>query len=204
MATFVGCAWWLYFSYRRVFGRFVVGVVLASVILLAYFPKYIDSLNRIYVQKGTHYVLQSRGRLMEESWNAAMESPIIGVGFGVSKGYSEDWDFGFESAGMGREKMNSLLAAVEEVGIIGAALLLFPIVWIFIAASRRLLLIRKFHPSAEEFWTILTLSACLLGGLANSLSEAWLTAAGFYSAIMFWLIFGVLTARLTIPFRAPE
>jgi O-antigen ligase len=202
VATFVACAWWLYFSYRKVFGRFVVVAVLATVILLAYFPAYVESMNRVYVQKGSHYILQSRGKLLEESWAAAMESPIIGVGFGVSKGYSEDWEFGFESGGMGREKMNSFLAAIEEVGIIGAAFLVFPIAWVFVASARRLLLLRKFHPPAQEFWTVLTLSACLIGGLTNSLSEAWLTAAGFFSAIMFWLIFGVLAARLTIPFRA--
>ena len=204
VATFVACAWWLYFSYRKVFGRFVVVALLAAVILLAYFPAYVESMNRVYVQKGSHYILQSRGKLLEESWAAAMESPIIGVGFGVSKGYSEDWEFGFESGGMGREKMNSFLAAIEEVGIIGAAFLGFPIAWVFVASARRLLLLRKFHPPAQEFWTVLTLSACFIGGLTNSLSEAWLTAAGFFSAIMFWLIFGVLAARLTIPFRAPR
>ena len=204
VATFVACAWWLYFSYRKVFGRFVVVALLATVILLAYFPAYVESMNRVYVQKGSHYILQSRGKLLEESWAAAMESPIIGVGFGVSKGYSEDWEFGFESGGMGREKMNSFLAAIEEVGIIGAAFLVFPIAWVFVASARRLWFLRKFHPPAQEFWTVLTLSACLIGGLTNSLSEAWLTAAGFFSAIMFWLIFGVLAARLTIPFRAPR
>jgi hypothetical protein len=204
VATFVACAWWLYFSYRKVFGRFVVGALLTGVILLAYFPAYVDSLNRVYVQKGSHYILQSRGKLLQDSWDAAMASPVIGAGFGVSKGYSEDWEFGFESGGMGREKMNSILASIEEVGIVGSVFLVFPLVWVFVAAARRLLLIRRFHPSAEEFWTVLTLSACLFGGFANSLSEAWLTAAGFFSAIMFWLIFGVLAARLTIPFRAPQ
>lgn len=204
VATIAGCAWWLYFSYRKIFGQFIVGVVLAGVILFAYFPAYVDSLNRVYVQKGSTYVLQSRGKLLQDTWDAAMESPVIGVGFGVSKGYSEDWEFGFESGGAGREKMNSVLAAVEEVGIVGSIFLVLPLVWVFATAARRLLLIRRFHPSAEEFWTVLTLSACLFGGFANSLSEAWLTAAGFFSAIMFWLIFGVLAARLTIPFRTAQ
>ncbi len=204
VATIVGCAWWLYFSYRKIFAQFVVGVLLAGVILFAYFPAYVDSLNRVYVQKGGTYVLQSRGKLLQDTWDAAMESPVIGVGFGVAKGYSEDWEFGFGSGGMGREKMNSILASVEEVGIVGSVFLVFPLAWVFVTAARRLLLIRRFHPSAGEFWTVLTLSACLIGGLTNSLSEAWLTAAGFFSAIMFWLIFGVLAARLTIPFQAPQ
>jgi hypothetical protein len=204
IATLVACGWWLYFSYRKVFAWFVVGVLLAGIILFVYFPRYVESLNQVYVQKGGTYVLQSRGRVLEATWEAAMENPVIGVGFGVSKGYSESWEFGYESGGRGREKMNSLVASIEEVGIVGSAFLVFPIVWIFISAARRLLLIRRFHPSAGEFWTVLTLSACLVGGLTNSLSEAWLTAAGFFCAVMFWLIFGILSARLTIPIRVPR
>jgi O-antigen ligase len=200
----VACAWWLYFSYRKVFARFVVGALLTAIILFVYFPAYVESMNRVYVQKGSSYVLRSREKLLEDSWQAAMDSPVIGVGFGVSKGYSEDWEFRFESGGAGREKMNSILATIEEVGIVGATLLLLPLAWVVVTSARRLLLIRRFHPSAPEFWTILTLSACLIGGLTNSLSEAWLTSAGFYSAIMFWLIFGVLAARLTAPFRIPQ
>jgi len=129
---------------------------------------------------------------------------VIGVGFGVSRGFSENWEFGFDTGGAGREKMNSLLASIEEVGIVGTVFLVFPLAWVFVAAARRLLLLRRFHPPAGEFWTVLTLSACLFGGLINAMSEAWLTAAGFFSAIMFWLIFGILAARLTIPFRAPQ
>jgi hypothetical protein len=204
VATFVACAWWLYFSYRKVFWNFVVVALLTGVILFAFFPAYVESLNRVYVQKGSSYVLRSRGKLLEDSWDAAMESPVIGVGFGVSKGYSEDWVFGFESGGAGREKMNSVLATIEEVGIVGATFLLFPLAWVVVTSAGRLMLIRRFLPSVPEFWTVLTLSASLIGGITNSLSEAWLTAAGFYCAIMFWLIFGVLAARLTIPFRVPQ
>ena len=203
IATFVACAWWLYFSSRRVFQGFVVASLLIGIILVAYLPRYVASLNEVYVQKGSSYILQSRAKLLAASWEAAKENPLFGVGFGVSRGFSEDWQFGFETAGATREKMNSFLAAVEEVGIVGCALLAFPLAWVLIASAQRLLLISKFNSSTGEFRTVLTLSASLIGGLTNSMSEAWLTAAGFYSAIMFWLIFGVLSARLTIPFRAP-
>jgi hypothetical protein len=54
---------------------------------------------------------------------------------------------------------------------------------------------------AEEFWVILTLSACLVGGVVDASMEAWLTSVGFFSTILFWLVFGVLAARLTTPIR---
>ncbi len=201
LSTFFACAWWLYFSSRKVFQAFLVSALLTATIMVAYFPRYVESMNQVYVQKGARYMLQSRQKLLEASWDAARENPVFGVGFGTAKGYSEDWQFGFESASAGREKMNSFLASVEEVGIVGTPFLVFPIGWVLLASARRLLMIRKFDPSAGEFWTILTLSACLLGGLANSMAEAWLTSPGFFSAVMFWLIFGILSARLTVPFR---
>jgi hypothetical protein len=130
-----------------------------------------------------------------------MESPLIGVGFGVSKGYSEDWQFAFETGVALREKANSFLALVEEVGLIGAGLLLLPLAWVLVNATRRLMDFRRRHQMGEEFWITLTLSACLVGGMANASVEAWLTSVGFFSAILFWLVFGVLAARLTTPLR---
>ena len=204
VATFLACSWWLFFSYRKIFVLFVGGALLSAVVMWMYFPGYVQSLNQTYVQKGNSYVLLSRAALLQDSWDAAKESPLVGAGFGVTKGYSEDWEFGYETGDAGREKMNSFLALVEEVGIVGATLLVLPIVWVLVRVFRRLMLFRMFHSSTEEFWILLTLSACLVGGLADASGEAWLTAAGFYSAVMFWLVFGVLAARLTVPFRVPQ
>ena len=204
VATFLACSWWFFFSYRKTFVLFVGGSLLSAVVMWTYFPGYVRSLNQTYVNKGDSYLLLSREALLQDSWDAAKESPLVGVGFGVTKNYSEGWEFGYETGDAGREKMNSFLALVEEVGIVGAALLVLPIVWVLVRVFRRLMLFRMSHSSSEEFWILLTLSACLVGGLADASGEAWLTAAGSYSAVMFWLVFGVLAARLTVPFRVPR
>ena len=201
VSTFLGCGWWLYFAHRRAFGLFLGGALIAAVIMGLYFPENVQELHRVYVLKGSSYALKSRGELISTSWEAAKESPLIGVGFGVSKGYSEDWQFAFESGAAGREKANSFLALVEEVGLIGAAFLLLPLGWVLVAAIQRLMLFRRQHQMGEEFWVTLTLSACLVGGLGNAFFEAWLTSVGFFSTILFWLAFGVLAARLTTPLR---
>jgi hypothetical protein len=200
-ATFLACGWWLYFAHRRAFGVFLGGTLVAAVITGLYFPEYVQNLGQVYVYKGDSYVLKSRADLMRTSWEAAQESPLTGVGFGVSKGYSEDWKFAFESGSAVREKGNSYLAMVEEVGLIGAGFVLLPLAWVFVAATRRLMDFRRLHQMEEEFWVTLTLSACLVGGAANASVEAWLTSAGFFSTILFWLVFGVLAARLTTPLR---
>jgi O-antigen ligase len=180
---------------------FLGGSLLTALILGLYFPEYVQTLNQVYVYKGSSYVLKSRDALLRASWEAAKERPLTGVGFGVSKGYSEQWEFDFYSRGAGREKVNSYLALVEEVGLIGAGFLLLPLAWALVAATRRLMDYRRLHQMAEEFWVILTLSACLVGGVANAFAEAWLTSVGFFSTILFWLVFGVLAAHLTAPIR---
>jgi O-antigen ligase len=200
-ATFLACAWWLYFAHRRAFGVFLGGTLIAALITSLYFPEYVQNLGQVYVYKGSSYVLKSRAALFRATWEAAKERPLIGVGFGVSKGYSEQWEFEFRSGLAGREKGNSYLALVEEVGLIGAAFVLFPLGWALAAATRRLMDFRRLHQMGEEFWVILTLSACLVGGVADAFMEAWLTSVGFFSTILFWLVFGVLAAHLTTPMR---
>jgi hypothetical protein len=201
VATFLACGWWLYFAHRRAFGMFLGGALITGVIYGLYFPENVQNLNRVYIYKGSAYVLKSRGDLLSASWEAAKESPLVGVGFGVSKGYSEDWQFAFESGTALREKANSFLALVEEVGLIGSGFLLVPLAWVLFTAIQRLMLFRMRHQMGEEFWVTLTLSACLVGGLGNAFFEAWLTSVGFFSTVLFWLVFGVLAARLTTPLR---
>ena len=199
--TFLACGWWLYFAHRRAFGVFLGGTLLAGLITFLYFPGYVQNLGQVYIYKGGSYVLKSRAVLLRASWEAAKERPLTGGGFGVSKGYSEHWEFAYESAGAGREKVNSYLALVEEVGLIGAGFLLLPLGWALVAAAHRLMDFRRLHQMAEEFWVILTLSACLVGGVVDASMEAWLTSVGFFSTILFWLVFGVLAVRLTTPIR---
>ena len=200
-AAFFACGWWLYFAHRRAFGVFLGGAVVTAVIVGLYFPENVQSASQIYIYKGSSYVLKSRADLLRATWEASKESPLVGVGFGVSKGYSEDWKFAFESGAAGREKGNSFLGLIEEVGLIGSGLVLLPLAWLLVTATQRLMNLRRLHQMGEEFWVILTLSACLVGGLANASMEAWLTSTGFFSTILFWLVFGVLAARLTTPIR---
>jgi O-antigen ligase len=197
--TALACAWWLYFSYRKAFRVFLGCVFVCGVVTWAYFPGYLKSLDEVYVKKGGAYVLESREELWRASWEAAKESPVIGVGFGAARGYSEDWEVGFETGGATREKGNSYLAVIEEVGVIGLGLLLAPVAWALKRAADRLPRLRTCQPPPAEFWSILTLSACVLGGLGNAFSEAWLTSAGFFSAVVLWMAFGVLASRLVAP-----
>jgi len=204
LGTILGCGWWLYFSYRKAFRAFLGGVAVCGVITWAYFPGYLKSLDEVYLRKGGAYVLQSREDLWGASWNAAKDSPVIGVGFGAAKGYSEDWELGFATSGASREKGSSYLALIEEVGVIGFGLLMAPLAWALIGAADRLSRLRTRHPPAAEFWSTLTLSACLVGGLGNAFSEAWLTAAGFFTTVIFWMAFGVLASRLAAPSPGPS
>ena len=85
LGTFCGCAWWLYFASRTAFTWFVTTAFLVGVILVAYSPTYVESLNRTYVEKNGRYILHSRGQLLADTWDAAWENPLTGVGFGTAR-----------------------------------------------------------------------------------------------------------------------
>lgn len=196
VAALLACGWWLYFSYRRIFVLYLVTTLLCGVIIWAYFPSYINTLYETYVQKGQTYILEYREDMLIQSWEAAKENPLLGSGFGVSRSYSEEWRPTFKTGATAREKGNSYLALVEEVGITGAVLLLWPIGWLLWRTMRWITRAQKLGQRTPEYWTTLTLSACIIGGLWDAFFEAWLTAAGFWGTVMFWMAFGVLACRL--------
>ncbi len=202
-STFLAVGWWLFFTSRKTLVWLAAITFVGGIAVATYSPDYVQSLNETYVLKGHSYILESREELFAESWDAARESPVIGVGFGVSRGHSEDWTFGFET-GDTREKGNSYLALVEEVGVVGGAFLVLPFAWVMIASALRIMVLGRLFPSSKQYWEILTLSACLAGGLGDVFFEAWLTAAGFIATVMFWMLFGVLVARLANPIRVTE
>src|SRR5262249_40536412 len=63
----------------------------------------------------------SRRATWEKTYDAAKEGGVLGVGYGVSAGFS-DYSFGLTSNTYGREKGNAQLAIWEETGLVGLAL----------------------------------------------------------------------------------
>ncbi len=196
-AAVLACGWWLLFSSRRAGALIVVGTAVVALVVAAYFPSHFTWAEQEYILKNRDSVLQSRDNLWSKSLASVEENPFGGAGFGVSPSVSQGWPLSPETGKWGREKGNSYLAIAGEVGLVGALLLLLPVAWVLFRATRWLSECRRKREAGAEFWTVLALSSCLIGGLTDVFAEAWLTATGFFCTVMFWIAFGALAAQMT-------
>ena len=141
-------------------------------------------------------LFQSRRTPFEASLAGASTSPVTGNGFGVAVGASQP---SFTLTDIGREKGNALLGTVEEVGVVGAALLFVPLLTVTVRAlslSRR----RRLGPQTRAM--LAGLAAIGVAGLFHSSFEDWLTAAGSYEAFIFWPSMGAALGALLVVRRA--
>ncbi len=196
-AAVLACGWWLFFSSRRAVALVVAGAAAAAFMAAIYLPANFSSVEQEYILKGRDSVLESRVALWRKSLEAIEESPFLGAGFGASRGASQGWQLSTQTGKWAREKGNSYLAVAGEVGLFGTLLLLFPVAWVLFRVAHWLSECRRKRDMGPEFWAALALSSCLIGGVTDAFAEAWLTAAGFFATVIFWIAFGALAARMT-------
>jgi O-antigen ligase len=143
-----------------------------------------------YVYKGVQGdILSSRRESLLTTWQMAKERPIVGHGFGVSADTmaGQSWTGGFSTPiGFSREKSNSYLGVIEEVGLLGLLPLLAWLGYGVYRAARKLASIGWSDPIG------MALLASVLSGLVHVNGEAWLTSAGSLEAFWFWWTAGVL------------
>lgn len=139
----------------------------------------------------------SRRATWETTYDAAQQGGILGLGYGVSAGFS-DYSFGLTSNTYGREKGNAQLAVWEETGLVGLALYA-----IFLFALYRELLTGLFRiPELEQRAEFALVIGLITGLLAQSVFEAWWTSPGSMESSIFWSAVGVATA-LSHRYRQP-
>ena len=119
-----------------VFSVIFVGIISLTVFITSkFFHK-----PEVTIVKHEQYLGQRREKTIEYSWKSALNGGLIGLGYGISDkrfkpellGYYDKTD---EGKIFRREKTISILALIEEVGIIGLilflAILLYPIKLLF-------------------------------------------------------------------------
>jgi hypothetical protein len=188
----VGIATLIYVLYAG-FGRYVIIVFFAATLGLAIttaFPFVLEKLWGV-VAKGTQEsgdILVSRRGVWADSLDGATEGGWLGVGYGVSAGETS-FELGVVAAQYGREKGNSALAVVEELGLVGFTfyflLSIGLLVGFFSAASRT--------GSRQVRIGLAIVSGAMIGLIANSQFEAWWTAPGAPASPFFWALVGVGT-----------
>ena len=164
---------------------------LAIAVVYLYAPSVNESFYEDVVAKSAANgdVLYSRRETWGESYDAAMQGGLLGLGYGVAAGFT-DFQFGLTSNTYGREKGNSQLAVWEETGFVGLVLYGF----LMVALALELSSTFARMPTAQLRVQYALLGGLCVGLLAQSVFEAWWTAPGSAEFTIFFSAIGVLTA----------
>ena len=166
-----------------------IAAVFSAIVLFVAFPEKIARYETIYVYKGAigeQSIIASRVKAWDKSLAGADAGGLVGLGFGVSAGFTE-FEEGFSTSNYGREKGNTALAVAEELGSVGLVLYVILLVLMFARIYGGVL--RARHPHERVMLSI------VFGGLAglviNSQFEAWFLAPGAFGTPVFWSLFGL-------------
>ena len=166
----------------------------AGVIAFLATPQFIDGLFLIIYKApdSSQSVFATRVGVWEESVELAWKGGLFGGGYGVTIGDS-DWTGGLTAIGYGREKGNSQLAIMEEIGLIGLGLYFLQIAIGFNSAVQCL---ESAQPGAPKA-LVGIVSGQLFGMVIQSFFEAWWTAPGSPESVYFWTLSGVAVGMAT-------
>ncbi|HWR34489.1 MAG TPA: hypothetical protein VN622_01305 [Clostridia bacterium] len=141
------------------------------------------------VLKRSESAMNSRAGQMKTSYEKAKEGGVLGAGFGVSIGASQYWHLE-NFSNYSREKGNSVLAVVEETGLIGGVLyiLLLGTAFGYIRTYGR-------NAQGEHLFVYLLSLGFFAGALFNSMFEAWILSSG-PDTVVFWAVVGMSCGAL--------
>jgi hypothetical protein len=165
--------------------------IVTTVYVVILMPTLKDTLVEKYIYKHASEeqgVLYTRERLWVESFELAKKGGAFGAGYGATFGTDASFEGGLTAVGYGREKGNSQLAIMEELGATGLVLYIILVTQI-IALMRRVYL----HAANHTIRVASGLAGgTLLGMLIQSIFEAWWVAPGSAEFVFFWVVVGTL------------
>lgn len=176
--------------------RYVPHAVIAAVGIVGLFfvyPETVDMIYEQYVLKGSEESVafeNSRGAAYDISYNSAVSGGVFGVGNGISTGADPaGYEGGFSSVGYGREKGSSVLAIVEEIGLVGLIITTLFVITLLISALK----IQKYLGGRTPIRVALLMMVGLFIGMAVHCNfEAWWVSPGSAESVFFWGVSGIL------------
>lgn len=177
----------------------MLGILVVVPVLIAV-PRVRADMYERYAQKVDEHgdVFFTRRDSWGESYSAALEGGIWGVGYGVSSGYT-DFNLGLTAKEYGREKGNSQLGVWEETGIVGLVLyacLIFALVIVIHSSLQH-------ATTAQMKAQVALIGGLCVGLLVQSVFEAWWGAPGSQEFVVFFAALGVLTGLSTTKLLVP-
>lgn len=150
-----------------------------------FFNTHTSTFTKQFLVKQQNNFGDSRYFLFDASYEAAVKNPLSGLGFGISDPQIQIAAAGshFENGRYIREKGNSTLAIVEEIGLIGLLLFLMPSVFL-LYRNKYVLLKKNLLNSCNKIATILLLSS-LFSYFVHSQFEAWMPGVTSFNLFLF-------------------
>jgi len=175
---------------RKVIIFVLAGALIGSVLLIA--PQQVEQISNRFIYKGQtaeEGITYSRNEVWQESYDLAVKGGLVGGGYGVTIGIN-NFDVGLTTVGYGREKGNSQLAIVEETGLVGLAIYLISLVFLFRHLGRVVFKL----PRGPHKILLGIVTGTLVGMLVHSMLEAWWVASASPESAYFWVLAGVAHA----------
>lgn len=201
-ASILACSvLFMFFLFGNGMRRYSVAILVFTTVSISFFlafPEKVQLLETRYIYKGVASagsVFDSREHIWDKSLQGARQGGIFGIGFGASAGFT-NFTSGLKSSMYGREKGNSTLAIIEEVGLLGLVLYCVMTCLIVFQLVRALSISR----SADDRM-LLSLSLGLIIALTlNAQFEAWLISPGAAATPILWAFtgMGLAIAKLVI------
>lgn len=172
-------------------------VLLALGIFAVVMPNVVQELETRFVYKSNRAggLTSSRDQEWAASYVQTLKGGWIGGGYGVTIGAGQSFKGGLNAIGYGREKANSQLGIMEELGFVGLSLYivgtlsLFTMIW----RARR----RCREPQIRKLLGLMT--GVLAGLTFHSVFEAWYNAPGSPESMYYWVMAGIAVGLATDP-----
>jgi hypothetical protein len=186
----MGCILILYLlaQQKRRQAKYVLAIIMVAAVAVLAAPDSIHDNFWRFAHKGNPNadILFSRRSLWEASYEQALKGGWFGGGYGVTIGETE-FGGGLTAFGYGREKGNTQLAIMEELGLIGLGL------YGLLLASLLVHLARTFKriQTRDDKVAFGIVTGAILGMTVNSVFEAWWVAPGSPECSYFWGLVGI-------------
>ncbi len=158
-------------------------------LLINYFTPPLNQFTDKIIKKDFPEFYSSRMWMFEPSYRAAINGGLTGLGYGISHPEIRSGEYSdrFEDGRLIREKGNSILALVEETGLIGLILFTFPLIVMIVKNKVKL------HSNLSLLTTHYSLlTAALAAFIFHAQFEGWWVGVGSVQLPLFFLYVGLL------------
>ena len=156
----------------------VLGALVTGVVFLSAPDRSMSELeNWVYKGKSGERLVEARTEQWRRGYEAFVENPLLGAGFGITSRHEESWTLDTFTA-LKREQGSSVWAILGQVGLLGGVPFYLGLVTLLIRST-------LYARAVQDPW-LTGVVGSVWAGFANSFFEGWMAAP---SSGLFWIFF---------------